>query len=690
MSTAPVIELDLKPVVPDIAFQQAPPGTLARREPSRLGVNGLHPTQRAPTPQFDVIEGEYRTVYPEPFETRSDYATRARNEWARSDEQYVRDLQRLDETYDSRQAEIEAYYARQRRDLQRQREALNPPHRGGNLQNWQRNAERIGAGVAGIADFANRRSQGQGLAESALGAAGTVAGGYYGGNVGARAGGTAGLAAGFNPATAAVAGAVGGAAGAIGGAAVGGAIGGWVGRQLDNLADWLMPDPETSSDRDVSEIEPGVPTYDPNIPGAFEGGQCAGVRYSFNWGYFNGQSYSVDPNSRSLVGPFRLDDRSYTQGTSKYWRIYAVSEFDGQEIPAPANGTSSITETRTVNPVNVRRADGLADTCGNHPGYMPVSPSTRAPAIGLPGIGLPGIEVPDFPVPFTEAPLPGPIESPEPKPEPELPENPLPTPPPDLFGESPTGFDEPTARPDLDPESEPSSSGNGNETPESNCDICAKLDEILSYFNAEYTIQGTLANCNPDTEPVTINSGQILTNKTAFAAIAAQNQALMDAIEEIWDRVKCDQDVSAVFPDWWQVRVGADRPQLVVLYGEVDSQGHLSSSRWSLHVPWFDPRFRHQLKKLLPKYSKGNWQGMITLRDNSKIIVYGSTQSQAEITVKSLSKLCLSHQLPSPLTVKIGQTKGPNFKQVKVAPVRASYFPTGQQDNRPEWIEDLK
>lgn len=168
-------------------------------------------------------------------------------------------------------------------------------------------------------------------------------------------------------------------------------------------------------------------------------------------------------------------------------------------------------------------------------------------------------------------------------------------------------------------------------------------------------------------------------------------QLAQAAEQECLRRNKKDEtEAIAVFPDWWQIRIEGKRPQLVVLYAETDSKGNLGPGRWSLHIPWFDERYRNQLKQLLPKYNKGNWQGMITLKDNSKIIVYASSKSVAETTSLALSRLCIGSQKPSPFIIKTGERRGERLKRVRVKPIRASYFSDGQEKMKPDWVEEIK
>ncbi|NJL48735.1 MAG: hypothetical protein HC929_16205 [Leptolyngbyaceae cyanobacterium SM2_5_2] len=165
--------------------------------------------------------------------------------------------------------------------------------------------------------------------------------------------------------------------------------------------------------------------------------------------------------------------------------------------------------------------------------------------------------------------------------------------------------------------------------------------------------------------------------------------AIGRAIVTIWDKVKCDCDAIAAIPEWWQVRVGANRPQLVVLYAEKQDDGKLGRTRWPVTIPWFNPRYRSQLKTRLPKYRKGQHQGLLVLNDNSKILVYAYTQVEAETVVKRLADLVQANQRPKPLAIAIGQRKGTPLKTVSVVPTIAHFYADGQQSAAPTWSEKL-
>lgn len=140
----------------------------------------------------------------------------------------------------------------------------------------------------------------------------------------------------------------------------------------------------------------------------------------------------------------------------------------------------------------------------------------------------------------------------------------------------------------------------------------------------------------------------------------------------------------AVIPEWWQVRIGADRPQLVCLFGEKNRNGKIGRTRWPLTIPhYIGPQ-----KPQLPAYTKGQWEGILTLRDNSKLIVNAVSKSEAERVISALQKY-INPQMLQGSESKIGIRKGKKLKQVLVFPTSVRFFKTGQKNTVPTWTTKL-
>ncbi|NEO34265.1 MAG: hypothetical protein F6K36_28455 [Symploca sp. SIO3C6] len=142
--------------------------------------------------------------------------------------------------------------------------------------------------------------------------------------------------------------------------------------------------------------------------------------------------------------------------------------------------------------------------------------------------------------------------------------------------------------------------------------------------------------------------------------------------------LKDNRQAIATIPEQWARRVGSNRPQLVIIY-RPKLKGSIKTGNYLLHLP-------HYLGKRnppLPEYKKGNWQGLLTLKDNSKLIVNGFSPQETEKTVNSLSRFINSEYLPG--NFKIGQVKNSPYLEIEVKPHRADYYSQGQGQIEPDW-----
>lgn len=140
----------------------------------------------------------------------------------------------------------------------------------------------------------------------------------------------------------------------------------------------------------------------------------------------------------------------------------------------------------------------------------------------------------------------------------------------------------------------------------------------------------------------------------------------------------------AVIPEWWQVRIGSDRPQLVCLYAEKLPNGKLGRTRWPLTIP----HYNGGKKPNLPSYRKGQWEGILTLADNSKVIVNASSKEEAERVINALKQFINPAKLANS-QIKVGIRKGATLKQCLVVPRSVRFFKTGQKNTVPEWVNLL-
>lgn len=143
------------------------------------------------------------------------------------------------------------------------------------------------------------------------------------------------------------------------------------------------------------------------------------------------------------------------------------------------------------------------------------------------------------------------------------------------------------------------------------------------------------------------------------------------------------KDIPNGIPEWWQVRAGSDRPQLVVIFKGGDSY-------WSMALPWYKGKFKEKIINLIPGYNRGNFSTILTLNDNSKIVVNASSKEEGERFMTKVKAVIKPKLLEQAELKAGGERKGKPLKTGKVMPVYAKYFATGQQNLLPDWRYNFK
>ena len=168
-------------------------------------------------------------------------------------------------------------------------------------------------------------------------------------------------------------------------------------------------------------------------------------------------------------------------------------------------------------------------------------------------------------------------------------------------------------------------------------------------------------------------------------------QLLFDNQAELLKTISCQppSDAIAVIPDWWNVRLGANRPQLLILYARKFSDGTWDKPKYVLSIPhWNKSKSATQLSDF-PAYEKGNFQGTRVLPDNSKLIVNALTADEALRVIVKLSASIPSDLIEQAQT-SIADRRGAELRKIKVFPRIARFFATGQRDLRPTWSVDFR
>lgn len=153
-------------------------------------------------------------------------------------------------------------------------------------------------------------------------------------------------------------------------------------------------------------------------------------------------------------------------------------------------------------------------------------------------------------------------------------------------------------------------------------------------------------------------------------------------------KAQCEFQPIASVPEWWQLRPEGHRPQLIVHFGEVNPNGKIGKAMYALTIPHYTGSKDATKKHFQFSWSKGSVEGILTLKDNSKIIVNAASKGEAERIIGLASKYVSSSKLIDSFT-KIGERKGQPFKQITVKPKVARFFAEGTKSTLPTWVVKL-
>ncbi|NEP01253.1 MAG: hypothetical protein F6K58_21860 [Symploca sp. SIO2E9] len=142
--------------------------------------------------------------------------------------------------------------------------------------------------------------------------------------------------------------------------------------------------------------------------------------------------------------------------------------------------------------------------------------------------------------------------------------------------------------------------------------------------------------------------------------------------------LKDNRQTIATIPEDWAVRVGANRPQLVIIY-RANTTKKQRTGNYTLTLPHYNGDKRPQL----PTFKKGNWCGILRLKDNSQLKVNALSEAEAERVIKLLQRYLNRNFLPGHL--KIAKIRNSPYSEVEVKPLRADYYSKGRENAQPDW-----
>lgn len=114
------------------------------------------------------------------------------------------------------------------------------------------------------------------------------------------------------------------------------------------------------------------------------------------------------------------------------------------------------------------------------------------------------------------------------------------------------------------------------------------------------------------------------------------------------------------------------------------------NSSWSLSIPWYKGNYKNKIIESIPSYTKGSFATILTLNDNSKVVVNAISKAEGEGFMNKVKNVISGEKLQNALLKSGGERKGADLKQIEVKPAYAKFFPKGQKDLLPEWSYNFK
>jgi hypothetical protein len=167
---------------------------------------------------------------------------------------------------------------------------------------------------------------------------------------------------------------------------------------------------------------------------------------------------------------------------------------------------------------------------------------------------------------------------------------------------------------------------------------------------------------------------------TGLSGVYSAIQAITESLNLIHTDTKCPpEDCVVAVPDWWQMRPGANRPQLSVIFRKGEGRNYHAIN---IPHPKVDPV---PTASPIGPYTAGNFQATIVLIDNSKFIVNAVTAAEANRVALEAAQAIRPIMLGSELKISITERRGYPVTIDVMQPRYMQFFPEGQQSRMPVW-----
>lgn len=175
---------------------------------------------------------------------------------------------------------------------------------------------------------------------------------------------------------------------------------------------------------------------------------------------------------------------------------------------------------------------------------------------------------------------------------------------------------------------------------------------------------------NDDIDPKSVGGRTKVRDFCLIGAKDSRSTAL-SKIQYFRDQVQRvhENTALATVPESWDRRAGADIPQLIVVFRPPGKK-----SSYQLSIPHYDGSKQPQI----PDYRKGSWRGELILKDNSRLVVNAFSEQEAFRVIRALQKY-INKKMIGDRKPTARPIRGEGFKEDKVVPVFADYYPEGEK-----------
>ncbi len=132
----------------------------------------------------------------------------------------------------------------------------------------------------------------------------------------------------------------------------------------------------------------------------------------------------------------------------------------------------------------------------------------------------------------------------------------------------------------------------------------------------------------------------------------------------------------ATIPERWNTKPLSTMPQLCIVFRKAKKS---RSGNYQLVIP----HYNGNKQPVVSYHTKGNRMGILTLKDNSTLLVNAISDREAERVINQLKKYVDPKYMTTDL--KFTEHRGNKIAQDQYKPVRADYYPQGQENAYPEW-----